>query len=393
MFFNILLFKNCKKYMNKYTIPKGSLISYMSNKVKSYGGINLAQGIPAFDPPKELIDILINVSSENIHQYAPGNGDKKLLDLLLKYYKKYFNFKRDNFLIVNGGTEAISLLYLYLDKKIKKPYSALAFTPTYETYKNLPPIFGADFIPFEIGEDIDFDNLENSIIKNNVKIMFLSSPGNPYGKIFSENQINKIIKLSLKLNFYVIFDAVYKDLYYKNEPFQPIENFNENLFYINSFSKMLSITGWRIGYLIAHENHIADIRQIHDYTGLCAPSLLQRAIAEYLEKYDFGADYVMDLRKKLKASFNVLSEGLKKIGFKIPDIDGGYFIWAELPDGFEDGFKFAIDLYENYKVAVIPGIHFSDNSKRFIRFNIAQNVSDIQLALLKIKCFCEEILK
>jgi len=131
------------------------------------------------------------------------------------------------------------------------------------------------------------------------------------------------------------------------------------------------------------------IKSIHDYTGLCAPSILQEAIAMYLEQEDFGRIYIAKLRDKLKASFNLLSGELMKMEFKIPVIEGGYFIWAKLPDQFSDGFKFAVDLFEQEKVAVIPGIHFSEKAKDFIRFNIAHEIDIIEKALAHIKKFVQ----
>ena len=129
------------------------------------------------------------------------------------------------------------------------------------------------------------------------------------------------------------------------------------------------------------------IKSIHDYTGLCAPSILQQAIVEYLKKYDFGKDYVSNLRKKLTDSYNHLSEELEKLGFEIPETKGGYFVWAKLPQKYSDGFKFAIDLYDQQKVAVIPGEHFSDKATNYIRFNIAREKSEVDEGIKRIKEF------
>jgi aspartate/methionine/tyrosine aminotransferase len=374
---------------NKYQKPDGSYISFMSNKVKIFGGINFAQGIPGFDPPKELTNILSKIANDSIHQYAPGNGNNELLELLYIKYKSDFPFSKDDFLITQGGTEALSLLYTYFNKTLTKPFSALAFDPVYESYKYLPGIFSSDFVSFAFEEDfsIDFLKLEMTCDENNVKVIFLGSPGNPYGKIWSENEINNLLELSKKLNIYIVIDAVYRELYFNEKPYIPLDKFNSNLFYTNSFSKVFSITGWRIGYLIAHQDHMSKIKSIHDYTGLCAPSVLQQAIAEFLKKYDFGSNYISILRSKLTESYNHLSVELEKLGFEVPETKGGYFVWAKLPEKYTDGFKFAIDLYEEQKVAVIPGEHFSEKAKNYIRFNIAREKSEIDEGISRIKRF------
>lgn len=383
--------------MNKYKIPEGSLISFMSNKVKEFGGINLAQGIPGYSPPKELLEILSNISTdETIHQYAAGNGDAQLLDLIDAYYNQYDDFSREQFLVVNGATEAISIIFTYLWQLLKADnsnlFSVLAFDPAYESYNNLPAIFKLPYIAFPLEKDgsIDFITLEKKIISDKVKIVFVNSPGNPLGRIWSEKEINTIIELAEKLDFYIIFDAVYKDIYFDEKPFQPLNNISQRLFYVNSFSKLLSITGWRVGFLISHVKHINKIRQIHDYVGLCTPSVLQKAIAQYLFKQSFGENYAADVRKKLRVSYDLLLPELLKLGFKVPEIRGGYFIWSELPDKFDDGFKFAIDLYEQEQVAVIPGIHFSAKGKHFVRFNLARPEEEIKLAIEKLNHFCNK---
>ena len=382
--------------MNKYDRPEGSLISFMSNKVKEHGGINLAQGLPGYSPPKELLAILSEFAQDtSVHQYAAGTGDGQLLDLLNAYYNRYGKFSKDQFLVTNGATEAISIIFTYLLHSLQtdasNSFSVLAFDPAYESYKSLPPIFNLPYIPFYLEDDlsIDFERLEKKIKDDNVKIVFVNSPGNPLGKVWSEKETKIIIQLAEKLDFYIIFDAVYKDIYIDDPPYQPLESIGERLFYVNSFSKLLSITGWRVGYMIMNGKHVTKIRSIHDYIGLCAPSVLQRAIAKYLFKHTFGEEYAAETRERLKESYDKLYPELIKLGFKVPEVKGGYFIWSELPDKFDDGFKFAIDLYEQEKVAVIPGIHFSDKGKHFVRFNIARPIDEIEAAIDRLRRFID----
>lgn len=378
-----------KEMQNKYQKPTGSYIGFMSNKVKTYGGINFAQGIPGFNPPKELTDILSKIAGDNLHQYAPGNGNNELLDVLHNKYQKEYSFSKDDFLILQGATEALSLLYIYFKKIITEPFAALAFDPVYESYKYLPEIFNTDFVAFSFEKDsfVDFQKLENTIKEKNVKVIFLGSPGNPFGKIWTKQEINSLLELSKKLNVYIVLDAVYRELYFEESPYIPLDQFDSNVFYTNSFSKIFSITGWRIGYLIAHKDHMQKIKSIHDYTGLCAPSILQQTIVEYLKKYDFGKEYVSDLRNKLCKSYKHLSVELEKLGFEIPETKGGYFVWAKLPEQYSDGFKFAIDLYDQQKVAVIPGEHFSEKAINYIRFNIAREKSEVEEGINRIKAF------
>lgn len=367
--------------------PTGSYISYFSNKVKQHGGINLAQGIPGFEPPVELLEKLKDSLNQNVHQYAPGTGNFKLIDLLALHH----NIQTENLLIVQGATEALSLIYTYLNRKLNGNFAVLSFEPAYESYLQLPRIFGQKFIHYPLNGlySFDYDELYQTVKQKGVKLIFLSSPGNPFGKIWSKDEVESLILLVKDLGVYIIFDAVYEQLYFNEPPYIPVNEVSEHLFVVNSFSKMLCITGWRIGYLISHESHMESIKSIHDYIGLCAPSLLQHALAEYLEENDFAKDFTSSFRKNVKLSFNILVETLLELGFFVPPINGGCFVWAKLPVEWTDGFEFASMLYDEQSVAVIPGEHFSCEKIDWIRFNIARPQEEISNGCKRIKTFIE----
>jgi len=378
--------------MTQYTKPEGSYISYMSNMVKSKGGLNLAQGIPGYEPPLPLLDELKKLTHTSIHQYAPGNGNLELTDCILNKYAQEQKLSADNLLITQGGTEALSLLFIYLKKRINKPFSALAFRPVYESYRNLPEIFQTPFVeyaPLENGE-IDFNNLTKTIKQQQVKVIFLATPGNPLGKIWSKKEIEMLINICEQQEAYLILDAVYRELYFDHKPFITPNYTHANILYTNSFSKLFSITGWRIGYILANKTHMKNIKAIHDYTGLCAPSLQQQALANYLKKHNMGNDYVEWLRATLTKSFHKLSTALQNLHFTMPAVGGGYFVWAQLPKPYTDGFSFAMDLYNQQQVAVIPGEHFAQACQNYVRFNIARPITEIDEAIVRLSNFMEK---
>ncbi len=362
--------------------PQGSYISYFSNLVKQNGGINLAQGIPGFQPPAELRKALEELAQRNVHQYAPGLGNFRLINQIHSHYSINSKVDIENFLVVQGATEGISLIYTYLNRKLGGDFSVLSFDPAYESYSQLPKIFGQKFVSYPLNHNfsIDFIGLKKTISESQVKILFLSSPGNPFGKTWTKNEVNQLVDLAEELDFYLVFDAVYKDLYFDNPPYLPLEHNSPNVFYVNSFSKMLCITGWRIGYLYAHEQHRKGLRSIHDYIGLCAPSILQDALATYLEENEFGNRFVHQFRSDVKANFEFLAPKLAKLGFTIPPTNGGCFIWTKLPRHIHDGFDFASKLYSQTGVATIPGEHFSKSCANWLRINIARPAQEVEKA-------------
>jgi aspartate/methionine/tyrosine aminotransferase len=367
--------------------PIGSLISYFSNLVKTNGGINLAQGIPGFQPPDELIEILKQTADSNIHQYAPGIGNFNLLKQLSANY----NVELDNLLVVQGATEGLSLIYTYLFKKLNGNFAVLAFEPAYESYSRLPAIFGQKFVGFTLSNgQIDLNEFRKKVIDNNIKIVFIASPGNPYGSVLAENEINATLKMAEELGFYVVLDMVYRELYLESKPYLPILGKSQNLFYVNSFSKSLCITGWRVGYIIASAEHTVELRAIHDYIGLCAPSLLQEALAQFLIQNENGKTFIANFRETIKNNFNLMSQGLIELGFQVPPTQGGCFVWAKMPTNFPDGFLFANELYSKTKVAIIPGEHFGQNYSIWVRLNIARETKEVENGLAHISKFVKE---
>lgn len=369
--------------------PDGSLISYMSNLVKTHGGINCAQGIPGFAPPQELLQKLVEVTQRNVHQYSAGNGYPELREIVSSGLTGSAGLDSSNVLIVNGATEAISTIYLYLRQMFRGSMTTLSFDPVYESYSNLPKIYGDRFIAQSPRADGSFDMelLEKTVKNESVRLVIVCTPGNPHGRIWKKEEINAVHKICSDNGAFFLVDAVYSDLYFNERTYLPFENRDENLFIVSAFSKMLSITGWRIGYIVSTSQNIDNIAKIHDYTGLSSPSLLQVAIAEYLKENDFGRKYLEELRKKLVSSFNTALSVLDGAEFLTSHIDGGYFIWTEIPRKFNNGLDFALELYEKKKVGVVPGIHFSENGHRMIRISIAKPVDEIFQAVEKIDEF------
>ncbi|MDQ1350786.1 MAG: Aminotransferase, partial [Acidobacteriota bacterium] len=243
--------------------PEGSLISYFSNRVKKEGGINLAQGTPGFPPPSQLLAILKKIAGDRrLHQYAPGIGNYDLLELIRQKYSiadsppsPPIPLSLDNLLVVQGATEGIFLTFFYLTTILERPYSALSFDPVYESYPLLAEMFQVPFEYMDYTENagelsVDFLQLEKTIREKKVKIVFIASPGNPLGKIWNRDELTQLVSLSRAYDFYILFDAVYKDIYFAEPPFNPLTLNDEKLFYIDSFSKTFSITGWRVGYII-----------------------------------------------------------------------------------------------------------------------------------------------
>lgn len=370
-----------------------SLISHFSSLAQREGGINFAQGRPGYPPPEGLLRILNRlVYEKNLHQYAPGKGDFYLLEETEKIYKKiYKNLKKDNILITLGATEGIALSLLFLLNRFKK-FSLLSFEPFYESYPRISkflniPVFSVKIDPFNLGWDRE--KVKKLVSENNVKGILLASPGNPLGKIFKEEEVNFLRDLMEKMKGFLIFDGVYENVYFEEKPFNPLADGLENLIFISSYSKTLSITGWRIGYLIARESILEEISSIHDYTYLSSPYILQRAIAQFLKREKIG-NFLKVLRENLKSSYFLLKRELENSGFKVSKAEGGMFGWVKIPENYKNSFYYAEKLFSKKKVAVVPGINFSRNAKNFIRINLSLPIKEFREGIERIKEFEKE---
>lgn len=374
--------------MTESTLPGESLISLMSNKVKKHGGINLAQGLPGFAPPGELLEHLKNCLPGNYHQYPPGDGHLLLREFVATtLWPELIPHK--SFLITQGATEALSLIYTSLNHMNRGKMPTLSFDPAYESFGKLPGIFQNPCHSFAgLPEtDEDFRQLEHLCRLQGIRLIFVASPGNPCGKAWAPAQLTRLIALATRFGIDVVLDLVYHDHYFKQPFCLPDDIKRPNVFIAGSFSKMLSITGWRIGYAGIPAARAAAVKTVHDYTGLCAAHPLQEALSRYLGENGKWRTFVEGIRSRIAANYALAFEKLTTLGFDVAEADGGFFIWARLPSPLTDGFAFATDLYNKEKVALVPGIHFSTRAQSSIRLNLARPEPEISEGLEKITSY------
>ncbi len=367
---------------------RGSLISHFSRRITQRGGINLAQGKPGFEPPPELIRRLCEAANEPaLHQYAPGNGNLRLLELLTARLSSADTpLDEGNLLIVQGATEGLFLALFHLFYHLGPGAGVLSFDPAYESFPRLPQILGMPYHAFSTGADgdVDFAALEATVRKRQIRVILLASPGNPLGKIWSRDELCALATILERVDGWLIFDAVYAGIYFDSAPADPLELGFQKLIRVDSFSKRLSITGWRVGHMVAPQKTMAAIRADHDYTGLSAPSLAQAALARYLEANDFGSEYTRDCRMICARNHAFMSHELAAAGFRVAPARGGYFVWARIPQAWSDGFSLAESLLEA-GVGVVPGENFSDRYRDFIRLNIAMDSETVTEAASRIR--------
>ena len=366
-----------------------SVIRRMTRIANQYDAINLSQGFPDFDPPKEILNRLEQVAHEDFNQYAITWGAQNCRDALAKKQSKYMNLDLDsnkNIVITCGSTEAMMAAMMSVCDPNDK---VVVFSPFYENYGADTILCGADPIYVPLHPPVfnfDKEELENAF-KQNPKALILCNPSNPCGKVFSKEELEYIASLAIKYDTYVITDEVYEHIVYapyKHTYFASLPGMFERTISCSSLSKTYSITGWRLGYCIAPENIIEQIKKVHDFLTVGAAAPLQEAAVVGLEFSDAYYDELQELYTHKKDLF---INGLKELNIPHTEPQGAYYVIVDISEfGYDSDLDFCVDLIKNVGVAAVPGSSFfKEEENRYIRFHFAKKDETLLAALDRLK--------
>lgn len=353
-----------------------SVIRRMTRIANQYDAINLSQGFPDFDPPKEILNRLEQIAHEDFNQYAITWGAQNFRDALAKKQSKYMNLDLDsnkNIVITCGSTEAMMAAMMSVCDPNDK---VIVFSPFYENYGADTILCGADPIYVSLHPPVfnfDKEELENAF-KQNPKALILCNPSNPCGKVFSKEELEYIASLAIKYDTYVITDEVYEHIVYapyKHTYFASLPGMFERTISCSSLSKTYSITGWRLGYCIAPENIIEQIKKVHDFLTVGAAAPLQEAAVVGLE---FSDAYYDELQKLYTHKKDLFINGLKELNIPHTEPQGAYYVMVDISEfGYDSDLDFCVDLIKNVGVAAVPGSSFfKEEENRYIRFHFAK---------------------
>ena len=366
-----------------------SVIRRMTRIANQYDAINLSQGFPDFDPPKEILNRLEQVAHEDFNQYAITWGAQNFREALAKKQSKYMNLDLDsnkNIVITCGSTEAMMAAMMSVCDPNDK---VIVFSPFYENYGADTILCGANPIYVPLHPPVfnfDREELENAF-KQNPKALILCNPSNPCGKVFSKEELEYIASLAIKYDTYVITDEVYEHIVYalyKHTYFASLPGMFERTISCSSLSKTYSITGWRLGYCIAPENIIEQIKKVHDFLTVGAAAPLQEAAVVGLE---FSDAYYDELQKLYTHKKDLFLNGLKELNIPHTEPQGAYYVMVDISEfGYDSDLDFCVDLIKNVGVAAVPGSSFfKEEENRYIRFHFAKKDETLLAALNRLK--------
>lgn len=374
-----------------------SVIRRMTRVSLQYGAVNLSQGFPDFDPPKEILDRLAEVAHEDYHQYSITWGAQNFREALAEKQLKFMGRSIDpnsEIVVTCGSTEAMMAAMMTVTDPGDK---VIVFSPFYENYGADAILSGAEpiYVPLYPPEfDFNPDELE-AAFKQHPKALILCNPSNPCGKVFTYNELKFIADLAEKYDTFVITDEVYEHIVYapnRHVYFATLPGMWERTISCSSLSKTYSITGWRLGYIIAPPNIIEVAKKVHDFLTVGAAAPLQEAAVTGLR---FGDEYYDDLREKYTAKRDLFIKGLNDIGIKHTVPQGAYYVMLDISEfGFESDLEFCDVLARDVGVGAVPGSSFfREPVNSLIRLHFAKKDETLYEALNRLSDIRKKIPK
>ena len=362
-----------------------SVIREMTRLSAMHGAINLAQGFPNFPAPREVKDAAKRAIDADINQYAITWGSKSLRDALARTYGELYDMRVDPetmLTVTCGSTEAmISTLLAICDPGDE----VIVLEPFYENYGPDAAISGATpvFVPLRPPSfEFDPDELARAFTPR-TKAIIVNTPNNPTGRVFTRAELETIATLCREHDVIAVTDEIYEHIRYEGEhiPIATLEGMAERTVTISGASKTFSVTGWRVGWIVASPELAAAIRKVHDFVTVGAPAPLQEAIAAAL---DLSRPYYDRLATEYRARRDRLVRVLDAAGFSPNIPQGAYYVLSDIrPFGFDDDVAFAQWLVRDVGIAGVPGSSFFSRrelGRHLIRFTFCKTADVLDAA-------------
>jgi aminotransferase len=368
-----------------------SLIREMTRVAQKHGAINLAQGFPDFDPPPALVQAAKDAMDSGRHQYAITWGAPELRNALAAKLTRFMGMPVDpegELVITCGATEAMMVAMM----TVCDPGDRVGlFSPFYENYSADAILTGATpvHVPLHPPE-YHFDPAElRRVFASGLKAFVLCNPSNPTGKVFTRAELEQIAALAEEFDTFVITDEVYEHIVFaphRHTYFAALPGMSTRTLSCSSLSKTYAITGWRLGYVLAHPSIIAQARKVHDFLTVGAAAPLQHAVVTALH---FPASYYDELTREYAARRDIFLGYLDRTGLSYTRPQGAYYVMVDISRfGYKSDIEFSHWLTKEIGVAPVPGSSFFANGEnRYVRFNFAKRPETLHAAgerLLKL---------
>ena len=367
-----------------------SVIRAMTRLANEHQAINLAQGFPNFPCPELLKEAAAKAIRDDVNQYAITWGSRRLRHALAAKYGEWYGMEVDperHVTVTCGATEAMAAALMAI---VDPGDEVIVFEPFYENYGPDAILCGATpvYVPILPGQPLDLDRVR-AAFSARTRAIIVNTPNNPTGRVFTRAELATIAELCRRHDAWAVTDEIYEHIRYEGEhiPLATLEDMRERTITISGASKTFSVTGWRVGTIVAPEAVSDAIRKVHDFLTVGAPAPLQEGIAAALE--GLGREYYEGLSGEYRERRDVLVPALREAGFTCEPPAGAYYVLAdfralsELPDD-----QFAFWLTKEIGVAPVPGSSFFSRpelGRHLVRFAFCKTLPMLRDAAARLR--------
>ncbi len=350
--------------------------------------IHFEIGRPDFDTPQYIKKACMDSLERGEVFYTSNFGDMKLRETIAEYLElhNHISYKAEEVLVTVGLSEAV---YAVLCALLDEGDEILVPDPVWINYLNVPRLLGAVPISYDLleenGYQPDLKQLE-ALITDKTRVIVINTPGNPTGSILSRETLESIAELAKKYDLAVISDEVYERLLYDDAEhisIASLPDMKERTVTFNGFSKAYSMTGWRLGYVAAPKELIAELNKVHQHMTICAPSFVQKAgIVALRDETTEVADMVKEYQRRRDYAVEAINS---TPGIHCLSPKGAFYIFINVKElGMPEG-EVAEYLLEHQKIALVPGNVFGKNGTGYLRMSFANSYENIVEGCRRLK--------
>ena len=354
--------------------------------------ISLGVGEPDFETPWHITEEGIYSLEQGRTFYTSNQGLPELRKEIAKWNERKYNldYAPEEVIVTCGGSEAIDVA---LRACINPGDEVIILEPNYVCYE--PDIIMAGGIPVKIKlkNENEFrltpEELE-AVITPKSKILLMNYPNNPTGAIMTKEDLEKIVPVIKKYDLLVISDEIYSELTYSGNHYSvgALPEMRDRTITINGFSKAFSMTGWRLGYVMGPKEVMEQIKKIHQFVVMSAPTISQYAGLEALRN---GDEDIERMRKEYDKRRKYLLKEFSRLGLPCFEPKGAFYIFPDIRKYGMSSEEFATELLNKEHVVVVPGTAFGDSGEGFVRISYAYSLDALKEAIKRIEKFVKSI--
>lgn len=351
--------------------------------------VSLGVGEPDFITPWHIREAAIYAIEKGRTFYTGNKGLPALRKGICDYYRRRFNVSyepEDNVIVTVGGSEAIDIVL----RTILKPGDEVILpTPAYVAYRAIIEMAGGKVVEVELKEEDRFKLTARDFEKavtDKTKAVILNFPGNPTGGVMSREDYARIVPIIKKHSIFAITDEIYAELTYEGThcSIAEFEEIKDQTIVINGFSKAYSMTGYRVGYILAHKDLIDMIVKIHQYTIMCATTSSQYAAIEAVNNGDADIERMAESFHQRR---NFIVKELNRIGLKTHMPEGAFYVFPSIKVSGLGSEEFCEKLLDQENLALVPGNAFGQAGEGYVRISYAYSLDEIKTAIEKLEHF------